>query len=75
MTKVAREVIKSSRWILLRNADNLEPEQAVKLDELLAANAFLTTVYVLKDQLKTLWFAESETTAKAPGGNGRHGPR
>ncbi|WP_171252946.1 transposase, partial [Acinetobacter baumannii] len=43
--KVARKVIKSSRWILLRNADNLEPEQAVKLDELLAANASLTTVY------------------------------
>ena len=63
--KVARKVIKSSRWILLRNADNLEPEQAVKLDELLAANAFLTTVYVLKDQLKTLWFAESETTARS----------
>ena len=58
-------MIKSSRWILLRNADNLEPEQAVKLDELLAANAFLTTVYVLKDQLKTLWFAESETTARS----------
>lgn len=63
--KVARKVIKSSRWILLRNADNLEPEQAVKLDELLAANASLTTVYVLKDQLKTLWFAESKTTARS----------
>ncbi len=46
---IARKVIKSSRWILLRNADNLEPEQAVKLDELLDANASLTTVYVLKD--------------------------
>ncbi|CDI28194.1 TPA: ISL3 family transposase [Pseudomonas aeruginosa] len=63
--KIARKVIKSSRWMLLRNADNLEPEQAVKLDELLAANASLTAVYVLKDQLKTLWFAKDETTARS----------
>jgi len=63
--KVARKVVKGSRWLLLRNADNLKPEQAVKLEELLAANASLTTVHVLKDQLKTLWFADDETTARS----------
>lgn len=62
--KTARKVIKSSRWLLLRNANNLKPEQAIKLEELLAANASLATVYVLKDQLKTLWFAENETIAR-----------
>ncbi|WP_289105117.1 ISL3 family transposase [uncultured Halomonas sp.] len=62
--KAARKIIKGSRWLLLRNANNLKPEQAVKLEELLAANALLTTAYLLKDQLKTLWFADDETTAR-----------
>ncbi|MGV6968873.1 ISL3 family transposase [Pseudomonas aeruginosa] len=62
--KAARKVIKNSRWLLLRNADNLSPEQAVKLEELLAANASLATVYILKDQLKTLWFARNEICAR-----------
>lgn len=62
--KAGRKVIKGSRWVLLRNADNLKPEQAVKLDELLAVNASLTIVYLLKDQLKTLWFADDEAAAR-----------
>nr|WP_256961122.1 ISL3 family transposase [Salinicola salarius] len=62
--KVARKVIKGSRWLLLRNADNLKPEQAVKLEELLAANASLSTAYLLKDQLKMLWFADDEAAAR-----------
>src|SRR5690606_13776752 len=51
----ARRVIKTSRWLLLRNRDNVPAEQAVKLDELLAANCALLTVYLLKDELKRLW--------------------
>ena len=52
----ARKVIKSSRWLLLRNRENLQsPEQAIHLDELLAANQALMTVYVLKEDLKRLW--------------------
>lgn len=60
--KAARKVIKGSRWLLLPNEDNLKPEQAVKLEELLAANASLTSVYLLKGQLKTLWFVDDEKT-------------
>lgn len=55
----ARKVIKRSRWLLLRNRDNLQEEQAVKLEELLAANAPLATVYLLKTELKEIWFAPS----------------
>ena len=50
-----RRVVKTSRWLLLRNRDNVPAEQAVKLDELLAANHALLTVYLLKDELKRLW--------------------
>jgi transposase len=62
--KPARKVIKRSRWLLLRNRDNLKEEQAVQLEELLAANQSLMTVYVLKDQLKELWYAPSEEEAR-----------
>ena len=54
-----RQVIKRSRWLLLRNRDNLGNEQAVKLEELLAANAPLATVYLLKTAIKEIWFAPS----------------
>lgn len=61
----ARRVIKRSRWLLLRNRDNLKPAQADGLDELLAANEPLMTVYVLKAQLKELWFAPTVEIARA----------
>lgn len=61
--KAPRKLIKGSRW-LMRNADNLKREQAVKLGELWAANVSLTKAYLLKDQLKTLWFADDAATAR-----------
>ena len=57
--KPARKVVKQSRWLLLRNRENLKDGQAVQLQELLAANQPLATVYVLKDALKDLWYAPS----------------
>lgn len=54
--KPARKVLKSSRWLLLRNRHHLEPDQAVHLKELLAANQALLCVYVLREELKRLWF-------------------
>jgi len=57
--KAARQVIKRSRWLLLRNRENLKAEQAVRLDELLAVNQSLATVYVLKETLKDVWYAPS----------------
>ena len=57
--KPARQVVKQSRWLLLRNRENLKEEHAVRLQELLAANQPLATVYVLKDALKEVWYAPS----------------
>lgn len=52
----ARHPMKSSRWLLLRNRENVTREaDRVRLDELLNAHPALFTVYVLKDDLKTLW--------------------
>lgn len=50
-----RQVIKGSRWLLLRNADGLKRQDRVRLRELLRVNKRLATVYVLKDDLKSLW--------------------
>lgn len=51
----ARRVIKGTRWLLLKNRDNISAEESVRLDELLEANQALFIVYVLKDDLKQLW--------------------
>ena len=48
---------------MLRNRQNLTEESAVRLDELLAVNAPLMTVYVLKNQFKELWYAPNEEEA------------
>jgi transposase len=54
--KPARAVVKGARWLLLRNRSNITSRKdRVRLDELLAANRRLCTVYVLKDDLKQLW--------------------
>jgi transposase len=50
-----RQVIKGSRWLLLRNGEDLKREDRVKLKELLQVNRRLATVYLLKDDLKSLW--------------------
>ena len=52
----ARRLIKGSRWLLLRNHDNITNEDdQVRLRELLVANRSLMTVYLMKDELKELW--------------------
>lgn len=45
--------------MLLRNAQNLKAEQAVRQQEPLAANRPLTTVYLLKGALQEIWYAPS----------------
>jgi len=56
-----RRVVKTSRWLLLRNRQNVPAEQRVQLEELLAANKALLTTYLLKDDLKQLWRYRSQS--------------
>lgn len=53
--KPARKAVKRSRWLLLKNRDNLSGEQEVRLSELMRTNQPLAQVYVLKEQFKELW--------------------
>ena len=59
----ARRLVKTARWLLLRNAEHLPEAQKVRLSELLNANRALFTVYVLKDDLKELWRCRDEAAA------------
>src|SRR6056297_405538 len=61
----AYRAVKRSRWLLLRNRGKLDGRQQERLDTLLEANAPLMTVYVLKEQLKEIWYAPSEAEAQS----------
>ncbi|MBC8478526.1 ISL3 family transposase [bacterium] len=64
--KPARKVVKSARWLLLRNAENVtKAKDQVKLRELLKANKALMAVYILKDELKQLWACRNSEVAIA----------
>lgn len=50
-----KRVIKGSKYLLLKNEENLTENQKERLKELLSVNETLNTVYILKDELKRLW--------------------
>src|SRR4051812_8677367 len=52
-----KEVLKGTRWLLLKNPENLDAEKDEKkrLEEALALNKPLAVAYYLKDDLRRLW--------------------
>ena len=50
-----KDVIKGSKYILLKNKGNLREEERPHLQALLKLNTSITTAYILKDSLKRLW--------------------
>jgi transposase len=52
-----KEVLKGTRWLLLKNPENLDPEKDEKrrLEEALKLNEPLATAYYLKDDLRRFW--------------------
>lgn len=60
-----KQVVKGSRYLLLKNRENLRPDQADRLDELLKLNENLNRVYVLKDQLKVIYKYKRRPAAQA----------
>lgn len=62
--KAARKRVKRSRWLLLRNPENLRDEQHNELDVLLELNQPLLVVYLMKAKLKELWFARNQRAAR-----------
>ena len=62
-----KQVLKGTRWLLLKRPHNLDPtrnEQA-RLEEALQLNAPLATAYYLKEDLAEVWEQEDQETAQA----------
>ena len=61
-----KEVFKGSKYLLLKNKENLsvEKDEPARLQDLLNLNRNLTKVYVLKDDLKQFWTYKREYWAK-----------
>jgi transposase len=57
--KAGQNLMKGTHYLLLKNADKLNEKQNDKLQKLLENNTNLNTLYVLKEQLQTLWSAPS----------------
>jgi transposase len=52
-----KQVLKGTRWLLLKNPENLDEERDEKkrLEEALALNKPLATAYYMKDELRRFW--------------------
>jgi transposase len=51
-----RKIFKGSRYLLLKNEENLTDDQRNHLTKLLELNHTLSSLYILKDQLKLLYY-------------------
>ena len=61
-----KKVLKGTRWLLLRNPDNLDDDrdEPRRLEEALALNEPLATAYYMKEDLRQLWSQSNKKTAR-----------
>jgi transposase len=65
-TASERKILKGTRWLLLKNPENLDPErdEQERLEEALRLNAPLATAYYLKEDLRQIWTQANKRTAR-----------
>jgi transposase len=63
--KLGKQVLKGTRWLLLKNPENLDPKkkERERLEEALRMNQPLATVYYLKEDLRQIWGQPDKATA------------
>jgi transposase len=63
--KLHKKVLKGTRWLLLKNPENLDPgrNERARLEEALRINQPLATVYYMKEDLRQIWSQPSKRTA------------
>jgi transposase len=59
-----RKVLKGSRYLLLKNEENLTDKQQSRLNDVLELNSTLNMLYVLKDHLKLIYYCNDRQKAK-----------
>jgi transposase len=62
-----KDVLKGTRWLLLKNPDNLNPErkESERLQEALRLNQPLAMAYYMKEELRLLWSKPDKDEAEA----------
>jgi transposase len=63
--KMDKQVLKGTRWLLLKNPENLDPKkkERERLEEALRMNQPLATVYYMKEDLRQIWEQPDKATA------------
>jgi transposase len=61
-----KNILKGTRWLLLKNPENLDEERSERerLDEALRINQPLATAYYMKEDLRQLWLQENKAAAR-----------
>lgn len=62
-----RRVLKGTRWLLLKNPENLDPEhdELERLAEALRLNEPLSLAYFMKEDLRQIWSQENKAQARS----------
>ena len=61
-----KDVLKGTRWLLLKNPENLDPtrDESKRLHEALTLNQPLATAYYLKEDLRRVWEQPNQAAAQ-----------
>jgi transposase len=61
-----RKLLKGTRWLLLKNPENLDPakNERERLEEALRLNTPLATAYYLKEDLRQIWLQDNKRAAR-----------
>lgn len=64
--RLHKDILKGTRWLLLKNPENLDPRrnERQRLDEALRINQPLATVYYMKEDLRQIWQQDNKATAR-----------
>jgi transposase len=57
--KAGKDLLKGTHYLVLKNSDKLTDTQSKKLQQLLDNNTNLNTLYIMKEQLQSLWSSET----------------
>lgn len=64
--RLHKEVLKGTRWLLLKNPENLDPtrDESKRLHEALTLNQPLATAYYLREDLRRVWEQSNRSAAQ-----------
>lgn len=62
--KKSKDILKGTKWLLLKNKSNLKFDAKKELKQLLELNKNLATAYILKEKLASIWNYKSIAWAK-----------